>query len=222
MWQQSYLDLLCQRDLPGWGLPAKPRTTQRLLRMLAAMQGQPLNASKLGASLALDSKTVTSYIDFLEGAYLVRRLPPYHANIRKRLVKSPRILWRDSGLLHVMMGVQGLDQLFSQPWVGQGWEGFVIEQTLSTLAATGARVQPHWFRTSDGYELDLVLDWGNERWALEIKLSSNPSNSDVERLRKSAGMIDASRCILLCRIARPIEGDRLLVTGIEDWLDSLV
>ena len=221
VWQESYLKMLIQRDLPAWGLPAKAQTTERLIRMLAVLTGQTLNASQLGASLALDSKTVAGYCDYLEGAFLIRRVHPFFANIRKRLVKSAKVFWRDSGLLHYLMGVSDIEQMFSQPWVGHGWEGFVIEQTLATLAAVGKRAQAFFFRTSDGYELDLVLDWGVERWAVEIKLTSNPSPDMIDRLNKTADMIDATRRILVCRIARKIENSGLLVANLAQWLATL-
>jgi predicted AAA+ superfamily ATPase len=220
-WQENYLEALATRDLPNWGLPAKPRQTLRLLAMLAASHGQPLNASQIGASLALNHKTILSYIDFLEGAFLVRRIPPYFANIRKRLVKTPRVYWRDSGLLHALMNVSDLDGLYRQPWLGQSWEGFVIEQTLSTLAASAKRAQAFYFRTSDGHELDLVLDWGAERWAIEIKLTSNPSPAELDRLNATADLIDAKRRVLVCRISRKIETDRLLVSHLSGWLRQL-
>ena len=95
------------------------------------------------------------------------------------------------------------------------------EQTLATLQAADSRVQPYFLRTSDGYELDLVLDWGTERWALEIKLTSNPTSATVDRLKQTADMIDATRRVLVCRIARKIENDRLLVTSLPVWLKSL-
>lgn len=220
-WQDSYLEMLAARDLPNWGLPAKPRQTLRLLAMLAAAHGQPLNASQIGSSMALDHKTILSHCDFLEGAFLIRRLQPYSVNIKKRLVKTPRILWRDSGLLHALMGVADLDHLYRQPWLGHSWEGFVIEQTLSTLAAADQRVTPYFFRTSDGYELDLVLDWGSDRWAIEIKLTSNPSSSMIDRLNRTADLIGASRRILVCRIARRIETSTLLVASLPVWLKTL-
>jgi hypothetical protein len=221
-WQDSYLKALIHRDLPAWGLPAKAKTTERLIRMLAALHGQTFNASQLGSALALDSKTVASHCDYLEGAFLIRRLLPYFANIHKRLVKSAKVFWRDSGLMHVLSGVNNIEQLFSKPWVGQSWEGFVIEQTLEALAAVGKRAQAFFFRTSDGYELDLVLDWGNERWAVEVKLTSNPSPDMIARLNKVADMIDASRRILVCRAALPIENDTLLVANPATWLKKLV
>jgi predicted AAA+ superfamily ATPase len=221
-WQDDYLEALATRDLPHWGLPAKPQQTLRLLHMLAALHGQPVNASQLGSSLALDHKTVVRYCDFLEGAFLIRRLQPCFSNITKRLVKTPRIYWRDTGLLHALMGTRNLEHLYRQPWLGQSWEGFIVEQTIESLAAAGSRVQPFFFRTSDGYELDLVLDWGDERWAVEAKLTSNPSTDMIGRLNKAADMIEASRRILVCRIARKIENETLLVTDLNGWLKLIM
>jgi predicted AAA+ superfamily ATPase len=220
-WQQDYLDAMASRDLPAWGLPAKPRQTMRLLAMLAAVQGQPFNASQLGASLSLDHKTVVSHCDYLEEAFLVRRLQPYFNNPGKRLVKTPRVYWRDSGLLHAVMNVTDLDHLYRQPWLGHSWEGFVLEQTLATLDAAGKRAAPFFFRTSDGYELDLVLDWGARRWAVEIKLTSDPSPDMIARLHKTADLIDADRRILVCRTARTIENKTLLVTHPSAWLQQI-
>jgi hypothetical protein len=221
-WQKDYLDVLTTRDLPTWGLPAKPRQTMRLLAMLAAIHGQPMNASQLGTSLALDHKTVLTHCDFLEGAFLIRRLPPFFTNIKKRLVKTPRVFWRDSGLLHALMNINDLDHLYRQPWLGHSWEGFVIEQTLSTLAAVGRQPLPFFFRTSDGYELDLVLDWGSERWAIEIKLTSDPSTEMLTRLHRTADLIEADRRILVCRTANKIENENLLVIHLEGWLQRLM
>lgn len=197
-WEVDYLTLLIQRDLPTWGLPAKPQTTHRLLRMLAALHGQSWNASQVGQSMGLSYKTVNSYLDYLEGAFLIRRLPPYHVNIRKRLVKTPKVYWRDSGLLHALMNVQDKETLLVQPWVGASWEGYVIEQALGILSACGIRADAYYFRTSDQqYELDLVLDFGKALWAVEIKLTSSPAHEDMARLDKVAGMIGASRCFLI-------------------------
>lgn len=220
-WQNSYLAALASSDLPKWGLSASAQMTKRLLQMLATLHGQPLNASMLGQSLGIDHKTVQRYIDFLEGAFLVRNLPPYYANIKKRLVKRPRIYLRDSGLLHALMRVQDLDMLYGQAWLGQSWEGFVIEQILATLSIRNRPATPYYFRSSDGYEVDLILDWGNERWAIEIKLTSNPAKQEVERLHKVADMVNASRRILICRIASPFGNDQLSVTNLEAWLKQL-
>jgi len=217
-WQDNYLGALAARDLPAWGLPARASQTLRLMGMLAAVHGQPLNASQLGASLALDHKTVVRHCDLLEGAFLIRRLPPFSVNTRKRLVKTPRVYWRDSGLLHALLGATDRDLLYRQPWLGHSWEGFVIEQTLSTLDAVGQRVSASYFRTSDGLEADLVIERGGELQAVEIKFTSDPSTGDVDRLTKAADLIGARQRALICRVARPIESDRLLVTNPADWL----
>jgi predicted AAA+ superfamily ATPase len=196
-WQLDYLALLSQRDLPTWGLPAKPQTTDRLLRMLAALHGQIWNASQVGQSMGLSYKTINSYLEYLIGAFLIRRLPPYQANIRKRLIKSPRVYWRDSGLLHALLNISDKPALISQPWVGASWEGYVIEQILGELVSRGKNFEAYYFRTSDQHELDLVLDLGGELWAIEVKLSSSPSHANMDRLEKTAAMIGATRSFLV-------------------------
>ena len=196
-WQRDYLTILTQRDLPNWGLSAKPQTTSRLLRMLAALHGQSWNASQVGQSMGLDYKTVNSYLDFLVGAFLIRRLQPYQANIRKRLVKSPKVYWRDSGLLHGLLNVTDRETLLTQPWVGASWEGFVIEQALGFLSAKGRPFEPYYFRTNDQYELDLVLDFGKELWAVEVKLTASPTAADMERLNRTSDLIHAKRRFLV-------------------------
>lgn len=201
-WQLDYLALLAQRDLPAWGLVAKPQTTDRLLRILAAVHGQIWNASQVGQSLGLSFHTVNGYLDYLAGAFLIRRLPPYQANIRKRLVKSPKVYWRDSGLLHALLNVPDHRALLLQPWVGASWEGFVIEQALGELSSQGRNFEAYYFRTSDQYELDLVLDLGTERWAVEVKLTASPGPADMGRLDKTADMIGASRRFLVSQTRR--------------------
>lgn len=206
-WQLDYLALLSQRDLPTWGLPAKPRTTDRLLRMLAALHGQTWNASQVGQSMGLSYQTVNTYLDYLVGAFLIRLLLPYQANIRKRLIKSPKVYWRDSGLLHALLNISDKHTLLSQPWVGASWEGFVIEQIIGDLVSMGKNFEAYYFRTSDQYELDLVLDLDAELWAIEIKLSSSPGRADMARLEKTADLIGANRCFLVSQTRNPVGDD---------------
>jgi predicted AAA+ superfamily ATPase len=201
-WQKDYLALLSQRDLPNWGLPARPQTTARLLRMLAAVHGQVWNASQIGKSLGLSYHTVNSYLDYLIGAFLVRLLPPYRSNIRKRLVKRPKLYWRDTGLLHALLNAPDETTLLDQPWVGASWEGFVVEQVLGALGCTGRSFEAFYFRTNDKHELDLVLEVGGELWALEAKLTASPGPADMERLDRAADMIGASRRYLVSKTRR--------------------
>jgi hypothetical protein len=205
-WQLDYIALLTQRDLPTWGLKSAPRTTERLLRMIAALHGQPWNASQVGQSLGLSYHTVNSYVDYLVGAFLIRRLPSYQANVGKRLVKSPKVYWRDSGLLHALHHVPDTRALVGQPWVGASWEAHVIEQTLGELSSHGRAVTAYYFRTSDRHEIDLILDFGTEMWAVEIKLTASPSPADMSGLDRCADMIGAARRFLISQ-ARVSSGD---------------
>ncbi len=220
-WQKSYLELLATRDLPEWGFPAKPQRTRRLLSMLAAVNAQPLNASELGSALGIDHKTVIGYCDFLEETFLIRRVRPWFGNINKRLVKTPRLYWRDSGLLHALLNVQNIDHLYNQPWVGYSWEGFVVEQVLASLDLFGLSAEPYFFRTSDGIESDLLLDWAGERWAIEIKLTSDPTRTMIKRLQKASELLDASKQILICQTAEEIRSESLLITNLPSFLNEL-
>ena len=204
VWQRDYLALMAQRDLPAWGLPARPQVTARLLHMLAAVHGQAWNASSVAQSLGLTYHTVNGYLDFLEGAYLVRRLPPWSGNLRKRLVKAPKFYLRDSGLLHALLGIGSRTELLRHPRAGASWEGFVIEQILGSLAACGLEVPAHMFRTGDGHEIDLILDLGTTRVALEVKLSGSVSPQDMARLERVADLVAAEHRYLVCQTPSPM------------------
>jgi hypothetical protein len=220
-WQLDYLALLAQRDLPLWGFPAKPQTTDRLLRMLGAMHGQTWNASRVGQSLGFSYQTVNTYLDYLVGAFLIRRLQPYQANIRKRLVKSPKIYWRDSGLLHALLNIPDERTLIAQPWVGASWEGFVIEQAIGQLSSQGRAFEAYYFRTSDQNELDLVLELGSERWAVEIKLSASPGPADMARLEKAADLIGASRRFLVSQVGRSTGDEKRASCNLTGFIERL-
>jgi hypothetical protein len=220
-WQLDYLTLLTQRDLPAWGLPSRPQTTDRLLRMLAALHGQPWNASQVGQSLGITYHTVNGFLDYLEGAFLIRRLAPYQANLRKRLVKRPKVYWRDCGLLHALLSVADRRDLLAKPWVGASWEGFVIEQAIGVLSASGRPFQAYHFRTSDQHELDLVLELDGELWGVEVKLTASPGPEDLARVDKVADMIGATRRILVTQTRRPAGDERRAVCDLVGFLQLL-
>ena len=218
-WQQEYLSQMAQRELPGRGLPTRPAVTERLFRMLAAVHGQPWNASQVGKSLGVSYHTADSYVNFLEQAYLIRRLPAYTANTRKRLVKSSKVYWRDSGLLHALLGLNG--DLCDQPWVGASWEGWIIEQILGHLQSTGQSHQAYYLRTSDHKEIDLVLEYRGELWALEIKLTSAPDLNDLKRLADTARLINADRVALISCTRNPLPGAKAASLNLAILLDEL-
>lgn len=216
-WEENYLSLLAQRDLPSWGMPAKPQVTLRLLKMLAALNGQMLNASQLGQSLGLSYHTVNSYLDYLAGVFLIRLLPPYHANLRKRLVKSPKLFWRDTGLLHALLSVRDSQALLELPWVGASWEAYVIEQVLGAFQQHGVRCDAYHLRTSDHHEIDLVVEVAGQIWALEVKLTSSPGPADMDRLNKAADMIGAQKRILVSQVKESTASESQLSCNV-DWL----
>ena len=141
---------------------------------------------------------------------MVRQLPPYHANIGKRLVKSPKVYWRDGGLLHALLNVGDARSLLDQPWVGASWEGFCIEQVLTALQQRDCAAEAFFFRTSDRREIDLVLIVGTARWAVEVKLTADPSSHDLERINRGADLIGAEKRFLVSRVREPVIGrDRI-------------
>ena len=173
--RKSFVRTYLERDVPQFGPRIPAETLERLWTMLAHGQGTMLNASRLASGLSLTAPTVTKYIDLLVDLLLVRRLRPFHANIGKRLVKSPKVYVRDSGLLHALLGLGDYNALAGHPVVGASWEGFVIE---NLLAVVPDRTQASFYRTSAGAEVDLVLELPGmfETWAIEIKrgLSARP------------------------------------------------
>jgi len=221
VWQANYLSLLAMRDLPLWGLPSTPQVTQRLFKMLAVGSGTIWNASQIGKSMGLSYHTVNSYLDYLEHAYLIRKLPPYFANIRKRLVKSPKVYWRDTGLLHSLMGIRNYNELIEQPWVGLSWEGWIIEQILNFLTTNDISHEAFYFRTSDGYEVDLVLKVKSQLWAFEIKLTASPGREDLEQLKKASSMINVDKNVLISRTKKEIAGPDIVSTNLKGALNLL-
>ena len=173
IYRRNLIRTYLERDAPEFYPRIPPPTLERLWTMLAHGQGGLLNAARLAAGLGISAPTVVSYVDLLAGLLLVRRLPPRHANVKKRLVKSPRVYVRDSGFVHTLLRVPDLNSLLGHPVVGPSWEGFVIE---TLLGVAPWEVLPSFYRTANGAEADLVLDLPGQLrpWAIEIKRSSNP------------------------------------------------
>ena len=221
-WQMNYLQLLAKRDLPEWGMPSSAGTTLDLLSMLATCQGQFWNASHLGKSLGLSYHTINRYLEFLEGSFLVLRLPAFQTTTRKRLVKSKKFYFRDTGLLHALLDIKNQDELLRHPSVTASWKGFVINQILATMRATGGHFNAYHFRTSDQYELDLVIKSNFGLWAIEVKLTSRPGHSDLARLNSVADLIDADRRILICNSTKPAGNDSQMVCNLDHLLKELI
>ena len=168
-WWEAYLRTYLERDLPQLGVQADPIFLRRLLTMLAHAQGGMLNASSFGASLGVSHHTIARHLDILEQTFLIRRLPPYFRNVGKRLVKAPKVYLRDSGLLHHLLNLGTLDEVRNHPVHGASWETFVLEDIIRREKLAHPQAQFFFWRTADGAEIDLVIERGAARVAVEIK-----------------------------------------------------
>ena len=174
-WRKNFIKTYLERDIPQLGPRISATTLMRFWTMLAHSQGELLNASKLAASLGVKSVTVSRYLDLLVDLLLVRKLEPWFGNVKKRLVRAPRVYVRDSGLLHSLLNISDYEQLLGHPILGKSWEGFVIENILNN---TPEQMQTFFYRTAVGAEIDLLLQIDPETyWALEIKASRIPKLS---------------------------------------------
>lgn len=173
-WRESFISTHLERDIPSFGIRVPGITLRRFWQMLAHLHGQLWNASRLASGFGVSAPTVGHYLDILEATYMVRRLLPLHVNLGKRLVKSPKIYLRDSGLLHALLGVATLEELSGHPVVGASWEGWVLEQIAQLL---GPQWQLSFYRTAAGAEMDVVAERGNLKIGFEIKFSSAPALS---------------------------------------------
>lgn len=194
-WREAFVRSYLERDIPQLGPRIAAETLRRFWTMLAHEQGGLLNAAQLARSLAVSGKTLASYVDLFVDLFLLRRLEPWHANTAKRLVKSPRIYLRDSGLLHHLLGLATMEDLLGHPRLGASWEGFVIENILGSLPE-GSRAS--FYRSAAGAEIDLVLTLPGHRrpWALEIKWGSAPR---LERgFHHAREDVDPERCLVVC------------------------
>ena len=181
-WLDSYTRAFIERDLPALGVDVSAARMRQLWTMLAHCNGGLWNASHLAASLGVSYHTVNRYVDVLEQTFLVRKLPPYFANIKKRLVKSPKVYFRDSGLLHAFLGIGTSSALHGHPARGLSWEAFIIDQLISAFQRARPGYRPHFWRTAVGQEVDLLMDDGRRQVPFEIKLHSAPTIDDARGL----------------------------------------
>jgi predicted AAA+ superfamily ATPase len=169
-WRQEFIRTFLERDIPQLGFQIPARRLERLWQMLAHIQGRLLNSSTLGESLGVSHHTIRTYVEMLEQTFMLRILSPYAANLKKRLVKSPKIYIRDTGTLHSLLDIETQNDLLGHPVYGASWEGFVIKNICSMHTDW----RPYFFRSSSGAEIDLILTKGRRRVAVECKASSAP------------------------------------------------
>ncbi|BAP89365.1 uncharacterized protein E1O_22340 [Burkholderiales bacterium GJ-E10] len=172
LWRKDYVTTFLERDLPQLGINVPPTTLRRFWMMLAHYHGQVLNFSELARSFGIADTTVRRYLDILAGTFMIRLLAPWHANIAKRQIKSPKLYFRDSGLFHTLMGISDRDALYRHPKLGASWEGFALEQIIRLHAAT--QEETYFWATHGGAEVDLLIVQGGEPIGYEIQFTDRP------------------------------------------------
>ena len=182
-WQENYVRTFIERDIARHRLTLTAIEVRRLMTMIAHVHGGVLNASELGRSLGYSYHTIQNALDLLEGYFLARRLAPFHANLGKRLVKSPKIYIRDSGILHHLLGISSLEQLLTSPARGNSFEGLMIEQLIAQEKLRRPGSAFYYFRTQTGAEIDLIIDRGQVRVGIEFKSGASVEASDTRHLK---------------------------------------
>ena len=217
LWRRNFIKTYLERDLAQIGLSTDPRLIERFWVMLANAQGGIWNGESFARALGITRPTVNRYLEFLEGSFMVRVLAPFHQNIKKRLVKSPKVFIRDTGLLHSLAGVEGMDALINQLLVGPSWEGFVIEQIISTLKD---EFEYYFYRTHQGAECDLLLvKNGVVKTAIEIKNTLSPKLS--KGMQISMDDTAAESGVIICRILDSFPlSEKVRAMGLREFLGN--
>lgn len=174
-WRQDFIKTYVEKDIPLFGPQVPATRMKQFWTMLAHYHGQQANLSDIGKSLEVSHTTIKTYLDTLQDFFMVRQLQPWSGNTKKRLVKTPKIYIRDSGLLHSLLSIQDFEHLLGHPVLGASWEGFVVETILNTISSIWT---PSYYRSSNQAEIDLVVEKSNQEvWAIEVKRSIAPSLS---------------------------------------------
>ena len=216
LWRENFIRTYIERDIPQLGFQIPALQLRRMLSMCAHNQAQLLNSSKLGESLGLTHPTIRRYIDLLEQTFILRTLQPFEGNVKKRLVKSPKVYIRDTGILHRLLQIDSFNDLMGNPIFGASWEGLVIENILSNLRDWS----PYFYRTATGDEIDLILTKGNKILAVECKASTAPQLT--KGFWKALEDVQAEQAFVIAPVpnAYPIK-ENVTVCGIADFLKKL-
>ena len=211
VWRKAYVTTFLERDVPALGIDFAANTLRRFWMMLAHGHANVFNASELARSLDVSAPTVRRYLDILDGTFMIRALQPWHANVRKRQVKSPKIYFRDSGILHALLNLPHAEALRAHPGMGASWEGFALEQVIQLCRADAAEC--HFWATHTGAELDLLIVRGPDRTAFEFKCSSAPKVTRSMHAAVAALDLDRLTVVYPGDGAYPLT-DRIRVAGL--------
>jgi len=215
VWLKNYIRTFLERDLRNFGFNIPPDTLHRLWQMLAHLNGQILNSSQLANSMGMSHTTIKNYIDILANTFMLRLLQPYHTNIKKRLVKSPKIYFRDTGVLHALLNIQSYNELFVHPVYGSSWEVTVTENLIAKYRGWDY----YFYRTATGNEIDLVFTKANKIVAIEIKSSNTPKLTKGFWYALDDIKADEAYVIAPVRMPYPLKNG-VMVYPLEDFLEK--
>ena len=214
-WRENYIRTFLERDIPQLGFRIPANILQRFWTMLAHTQGQLVNLSKFGTSLGVTHHTIKNYLNILEETFIIRLLSPYHANIKKRLIKSPKVFIRDTGIVHALLNIEDFNSLLSHPVYGFSYESFVIENLIRYYP----KHQAFFYRTATGDEIDLLLERGEELLAFEIKASTAPTIEDG--FWKSIQILKPDKVFIIAQVDSPYPyQDDIWVHNLESFLQN--
>ena len=216
-WRESFISTYIERDLPSLGFRRSSSLVRRVWSMLAHYNSQVLNKAKLSQALDLSSKAIGGYIEMLEDTFMLRVLPPYIANTKKRLIKSPKIFIRDTGLLHYLLGLRTVEDLYRHPSYGCSWESFVVENILSGISRDW---QASFYRNRRGDELDLILERSGEVYAIECKSGTTPtlSKSNFSAIED----VKPRQTLVVAPVERSFEiDDKIEITSLMGAIDRI-
>lgn len=171
-WRKSHIRTFLEKDIPSFGFDISSHVIRRFWMMLTHYHGQLFNASEIGRSIEVTNKTASRYLDILAGTFMMRRLNPWYENISKRQIKSPKIYFRDSGILHTLLGVKSEKELYTHPKLGISWEGFAVEEVIRALEAEDEDC--YFWATQSGAELDLLVTKDGRKQGFEFKFTDTP------------------------------------------------
>ena len=216
-WRESYIKTFLERDIPALGIQVPAATLRRFWMMLAHYHGQQFNASEIGKSLGAADTTVTRYLEILSGTFMIRRLTPWFENIKKRQIKTPKIFFRDSGILHRLLGIPGLEQLVTHPKLGASWEGFALEQVIQACGVS--EEETYCWGVHNQAELDLLLFRGQERLGFEVKYTDAPKATASQRSALEHLRLDSLTIICPGNASYPLD-EKIQVQGLAHLLKS--
>ena len=215
LWREAYVKTFLERDIPALGIQIPAATLRRFWMMLAHYHGQQFNASELGKNLGVADTTVSRYLDILTGTFMVRRLSPWFENIKKRQIKTPKIYFRDSGILHRLLGIPGMEQMVTHPKLGASWEGFALEQVIR--ASNVSEEEAYYWGVHNQAELDLLLFRNGKRLGFEVKYTDTPKVTSSQRAALETLRLDSLTIVCPGNANYPL-ADKIAVRGLANLI----